>query len=356
MTAAPKAERFRVALSGDFVKADGAPAFPMFDLSPLTGDPRVETEFVLPADGRMSAAGLAGFDALILLVPRLDAGSLPADGRLAVVSRFGVGYDSVEVPALSAAGIPLTITPDGVRRPVAVTILTFVLALSQKLLVKDRLCRQGPPGWAERAQHMGQGLVGKSLGQLGIGNIGAEVFRLAAPFGLRFIAHDPFVDPALARSLGVELVSIEDLFRQADFLSVSVPLSEATRHIVNAERLALMKPTAFLINTARGPVVDQRALHAALVAGTIAGAGLDVWEVEPCPADEPLLALDRVIATPHALCWTDECFAGIGADCVRAVQAVMRGEMPRGIVNREAAQDARFARRLEGYRRRFGTS
>jgi D-3-phosphoglycerate dehydrogenase len=203
---------------------------------------------------------------------------------------------------------------------------------------------------------MGEGLIGKTLGQLGIGNIGAEVFRLAKPFGMRFIAHDPYVDPALARELGVELVGLEELFRRADFLSVSVPLSEATRHIVNAERLALMKPTAWLINTSRGSTVDQKALYEALVAGRIQGAGLDVFEVEPAPADEPLFKLDNVICTPHALCWTDECFAGIGAADIAAVQAVMRGEVPRGIVNRAITESPVWRRKLDGYRTRFGSA
>lgn len=347
-------ERFRVALSGDFRKADGSPAFPSFDLGPLQGDPRVEVAYVPAVEGVMPAAGLEGFDALILLVPRFARASVPAGGRLALVARFGVGYDSVDVPACSDGHIALCITPDGVRRPVAVSILTFVLALSQRMLLKDRICREGPEGWAKRTALMGEGLIGKTLGQLGLGNIGAEVIRLARPFGLRFIAHDPYVAPALATELGVELVGLEELFRRADFLSVSVPLSEATRHIVNAERLALMKPTAWLINTSRGPTVDQRALHEALVARRIQGAGLDVFEVEPCPADEPILRLDNVICAPHSLCWTDECFAGIGAADIAAVQAVMQGEVPRGLVNREIADDPVWRRKLAALKARFG--
>jgi phosphoglycerate dehydrogenase-like enzyme len=141
---------------------------------------------------------------------------------------------------------------------------------------------------------------------------------------------------------------LETLFRQADFLSVSVPLNEATRGIVNAERLALMKPTAFLINTARGPIVDQRALTRALQERRIAGAGLDVFEEEPTPADEPLLKLDNVILAPHALCWTDECFAGNGAVDVAAVLSVLRGEIPtRGlIVNRSVRESKGWQAKL----------
>jgi D-3-phosphoglycerate dehydrogenase len=331
---------FRVALSGDFRRPDGSSAYPMFDLEPLRREPDLELAYVEPADGVMRAQDLEGFDALVLLAPRFDAGSIPPGGRLRLVARFGVGYDNVDVAACTAAGIALALTPEGVRRPVAVSVLTFMLALAGRLAVKDRLTRMGPAGWARRGDEMGMGLTGRTLGQLGLGNIGAEVIRLAKPLDMRFLAHDPYADPAKARDLGVELVDIETLFREADFVSISVPLSEATRGLVDARLLGLMKPTAYLINTARGPVVDQRALYETLAARQIAGAGLDVFEIEPAPADEPLLTLDNVIVTPHALCWTDECFAGNGAADVRAVLAVKRGEAPVGVVNREVLEGA----------------
>ncbi|MFW5680803.1 MAG: NAD(P)-dependent oxidoreductase [Pseudomonadota bacterium] len=342
---------FEVALSGDFRKPDGTMAYPDFDLAPLQAEPGLNLRWVDPVEGMIPGEALEEVDALILLGSRFTARSVPTSGRLAVVARFGVGYDSVDVAACTGADIALVTTPDGVRRPVAVAILTFVLALAGKLMEKDRLVRRGPPGWAERSEYMGVGLVGRTLGQLGMGNIGAEVFRVAAPLGLRFLAHDPYADPAMARELGVELVDLETLFRQSDFLSVSCPLSEATRHIVNAERLALMKPTAYLINTARGPVVDQRALYEALRDRRIAGAGLDVFEEEPTPEGEPITTLDNVILAPHALCWTDQCFAGIGAADVAAVLAVKRGEVPRGLVNREVANSLGWQAKLEAYRR-----
>lgn len=345
---------FRVALSGDFRKADGSPTFPSFDLSPLTGDPRIELVWIDPVEGEIPAAGLAGCDALILLGPRFTAASIPADGRLGLVARFGVGYDNVDIAACTAAGIGVAITPEGVRRPVAVSVITYVLALSQKLLIKDRLCRQGPAGWALRGNFMGEGLVGRTLGQLGLGNIGAEVMRLARPFGLRLIAHDPYADLSLARDLGVDLVSEEDVFRRSDFLSVSIPLSDGTRGYVNAERLGWMKPSAFLINTARGGVVDQSALRAALAEGRLAGAGLDVFEVEPCPSEEPILQMENVIVTPHALCWTDECFAMIGAADVAAVLAQMTGRSPANLVERSVADTAVFRARLAALGARFG--
>jgi D-3-phosphoglycerate dehydrogenase len=347
-------DRFVVALSGDFRKADGTPTFPSFDLNPLKNDPKIEVRWVDAVNNIMPASGLAGCDALILLAHRMARESFPSDGRLAAVARFGVGYDNVDLAACNENGVAAIITPDGVRRPVAVSVITFVLALSQKLLIKDRLTRQGPPGWAKRVDFMGEGLIGKTLGQLGMGNIGAEVFRVAAPFGMKFIAHDPYLDKATAAEIGVEAVSSDELFRRADFLSVSVPLSDATRHYVNAARLKLMKPTAYLINTARGPIVDQKALYQALTDGTIAGAGLDVFDVEPAPADEPIYKLENVIVTPHSLCWTDECFAGNGAADIVAVTEVMHGRVPKGIVNREVTDNAAWKRKLSDFRGRFG--
>lgn len=347
-------EPFRIALSGDFRKPDGSPTFPSFDLSPITNKPNIEIKWVDAVNGIMPAAGLADCDALILLAHRMARESFPPGERLAAVARFGVGYDNVDLAACDEHGVAAIITPDGVRRPVAVSVITYVLALSQKLLIKDKLTRQGPQGWAKRVDYMGEGLIGKTLGQLGMGNIGAEVFRVAAPFGMKFIAHDPYMDAAKAAELGVEAVSSEELFRRADFLSVSVPLSDATRHYVNAERLKTMKPSAYLINTARGPIVDQKALYRALVDKTIAGAALDVFEVEPAPADEPLYQLENVIVTPHSLCWTDECFAGNGAADIAAVLEIMHGREPRGVVNRAVLANATWKRRLAELAKRFG--
>ena len=344
---------FEVALSGDFRLADGSPAYPSFDLAPLQADPRINVRYVDAVDGTIPGAALEDVDALILLVPRFGPRSVPQSGRLSVVARFGVGFDSVDVPTCTKNDIALVTTPDGVRRPVAVAILTFILALAGKVMVKDQLVRRGPDGWAERSSHMGTGLVGKTLGQLGIGNIGAEVFRIARPLDMRFIAFDPYADPTVAATLGVDLVDLETLFRESDFLSVSCPLNDATRAIVNAERLALMKSTAFLINTARGPVVDQAALHQALKSGQIAGAGLDVFELEPTPPGEPITQLDNVILAPHALCWTDECFAGIGAADVAAVLEVMQGQVPRGIVNREIVEREGWKRKIEALGKSF---
>ena len=335
----------RIALSGDFFDETGAPAFPMFDLNPLKERDDVEL-IVLDRVDEIRADQLRGIDALILLQPKISAASLAGNGRLAIVARFGVGYDNVDVAACTAAHVAVVITPDGVRRPVAVSILTLMLALTGNLMIKNRLTREGPERFAQRVDHMGFGLVDRTLGSVGIGNIGAEMFRLARPLDMRFIAYDPYVDPKAAAELGVELVGLEEVFSRSDIVAINCPLSADTMRLVNAERLALMKPTAYLINTARGPIVDQAALTETLRAGRIAGAGLDVLEQEPPDPDDPILKLDNVILTPHALCWTDQCFAGNGAADVKAVVDVIEGRVPRGIVNAAIADDPAWREKL----------
>jgi len=339
-------EKFRVGLSGDFRNADGSPTFRDFDLTPLITVAGVEALFLEP-ESELSSSQLEDIDALILLAHRFGRNSVPKSGRLGVIARFGVGYDTVDVQACTDAGIALVITPESVRRPVAVAIITLMLALTGKLAVKEKLARAGATGYAQRGENMGVGLVGRTFGSLGVGNIGAEAFRLAKPFDMKLIAHDPFADAAMMAEIGVELVGIEDLFRRSDVLSVSCPLTDATRHIVSAELLALMKPTSYFINTARGPVVDQKALTKVLQERRIAGAGLDVLEQEPPDPGDPILALDNVILTPHALCWTDQCFARMGALDIQAVLEYRNGRAPSGtIVNRSVLGSQTWQDRL----------
>ena len=268
------------------------------------------------------------------------------------MARFGVGFDSVDVTACTANGIAVGITPDGVRRPVAVSVLTFILALSGRLLEKDALVRSHHD-FSIRGPYMGQGLVGKTLASVGLGNIGAEIFRLCQPLDMNFIAHDPWADSAVAADLGVELVDLDAVFQQGDFVTLNTPYSPQTHHLVNSERLALMKPSAYLINTSRGGVVDQTALVESLKRGAIAGAGLDVFDPEPPQPNEPLLELDNVILAPHALCFTEQCVAGIGANDIRIILSIKQGEVPAGLVDSAVAESLIFRDKLEIYRELF---
>ncbi len=322
--------------------------FPSFDLSRLNDVEGVELSFLNPGSP-LSAEDLEDVDALILLSDKFTSDSIPSSGRLCVVARFGVGYDTVDVGACTANDIAVCITPDGVRRPVAVSILTLMLALTGRLMVKDRLTRQGPEGFNARSDHMGIGLEGRVLGSVGFGNIGAEMYRMAAPLGMKFIAHDPFAATSLASELSVDLVDLDSVFTQSDVIAINCPLTPDTHHLVNADRLSQMKSSAFLINTARGPIVDQAALTDALQNNRIAGAGLDVFEVEPPDADDPILKLDNVIVTPHALCWTDQCFGGIGASDIASVLDIRAGQLPVGLLNRDVAERPGFQRKLAAY-------
>ncbi len=330
---------FRVAVTADFLKPDGSCGFGDIGLQ-LFEQAGVEWEFLRESFAEAPAWVSREYDGLLLLGPQYTARSVADAQRLRIVARFGVGYDNVDVPACTAAGVLLTITPEGVRRPVAVAALTLLLALSHKLLIKDRLTRDGR--WAEKLDYNGQGLTGRTLGLLGLGNIGAELARIAAPLDLTILAHDPWANAGLATSLGVRLVGLEELLASADYLVVCCALTADTRHLLSADCIARMKPSAYLINVARGPIVDQAALTAALQSGRLAGAGLDVFEAEPVDPKDPLLRLDNVILAPHALCWTDECFRANGRSAIGSLIDVAQGRTPQHIVNRAALEHPRW--------------
>jgi len=320
---------FRVGITHDVLTSQGKPifgheVFEWLNQPGLVWEYMEETPVIRPEHA-------ARYDAICAMLVKFTPESLgPDKPRLKLIARFGVGYDTIDVPTCQKAGIYLTIAPDGVRRPVAVSAITFMLMLAHKVGIKDRLTRSGR--WAEKSDHIGTGLTGRTLGSIGVGNIGAEMFRLAKPFDMNFIAHDPYADAAQMAALGVELVGLDELFRRSDFLTVNCPLNATTRGMVNASKLSLMKSTAYLINTARGPIVDEAALYRALVEKRIAGAGLDVFEVEPTPADNPLLQLDNVVVTPHGICFTDECMQGLAESAFKAAVDVMHGKKPPHVV------------------------
>lgn len=324
-------DEFTVALSRDFLTPDGRLGWGDIGLDRLTETDGVAWEYLAEDHRELPAGSLAGYDALILLGSRLGPAALEGADRLRVVARFGVGYDSVDVDACTAAGVPVTITPDGVRRPVATSALTLMLALAHRLAAKDTLVRENR--WADRLDHMGTGVTGRTLGLVGWGNIGQEITRLVAPLGMTRIAHDPYASPDAAAEAGVELTGLDDLMARADFVIITCALTDQTRHLIDADRIARMKPTAYLINVARGPVVVQPALTGALQDRRIAGAALDVFDPEPPEPDDPLLRLDNVLLTPHAVCWTDEMARGNGASAIGSVLDAFARRRPAHAVN-----------------------
>jgi phosphoglycerate dehydrogenase-like enzyme len=315
---------FRVGITRDLIGAGGRP---VYDIGLHMLEEAGHTwEFLARDEPELSPDLVQGFDALLVWAPFVTRRTLDGADRLKVVSRLGVGFDNVDVAACAERGIRVTITPDAVRRPVASAAVMLILALAHALPQKERLIRAGR--WAERFASLGGGLTGKTVGVVGLGNIGREICRLLAPFDVRLVAADPYARPLD----GVDLVELDRLLEESDFVVIVTPLNEETRHLVDATRLALMKHTAFLVNVARGPVVDQAALTQALRERRIAGAALDVFEQEPIAPDDPLLALDNVILAPHMIAVTEETVRALGESACRAVLAVAAGREPEFVV------------------------
>lgn len=326
---------FRVGVSREIQARDGSP---LHDLSLLDSARDVEWEFLPEGDPREA---MSGYDALIVFASSVTREMIDGSGRLVHLARLGVGYDRVDVEACTERGVLLTITPDGVRGPMASAAMAFVLSLAHRIAQKNREVRVGQ--WDQLA-NIGSGHTGRTLGLIGLGNLGHEVARLASPFGFRLIAADPFV----RESDVVTVVDLPTLLRESDFVVVVCPLTEQTYRLIGPEEISLMKETAFLVNVARGGIVDEVALAEAVQSGRLAGAGLDVFEEEPIAASSPLLALDNVLLTPHSVGHTDELFQGVGMSASQAVVDVAAGRVPKHVVNAGALEHPRHrSRRMD---------
>lgn len=336
---------FRVGLSADFLNEQGQLAFPDIGLKILETDPAVAFDFLKEYRAEYEPAQLAGLDALISLKPRVTAASLEGIEQLAVIGRFGVGYDNVDLKACTERDIAVFLTPAGVMRPVAESIVTFVLALSHDLVRKDRLIRERK--WAESTRKLGREPRERTIGTIGFGNIAREAIRLLRIFDpARILVHDPYAAPESVAA-GVEAVSLDELLAASDYVLVNCPLTPDTRGLIGEKELRRMKPDAVLINTARGPIVQEAVLIRALRERWIAAAALDVFEQEPLDPASPLLELDNVILTSHSICWTEELFRDLGRlDCEGAV-AVCHGRIPAKVVNREVLERAGFQKKLD---------
>jgi phosphoglycerate dehydrogenase-like enzyme len=340
---------FRIGITPDFyTEAKGK--FESVLEEQLAGVNGVECAPMPPQSGKVATPdALNQFDAIFWLALKITTESLQNVDRLAVVARWGVGYDMLDVDAMTEANIALAITPNAVRRPVAEAILALVFALLKNIAEQDRLTRAGK--WRGDLTRLGRNIPGHTLGSVGCGNIAREVFRLARPLGFsRLLAADPFVKQEQVAELGVEMVDIDTLFRESDFVTINTLLNKNTRGMIGKELFDQMKPTAYFINTARGPIVQHDALVAALRDKRIAGAGIDVFPVEPPPPDDPLFSMDNVIVSPHALAWTQELMRDNGVEACQNVLALSRGELPGGIVNREVIDRPGFQKKLARYR------
>jgi len=253
---------------------------------------------------------------------------------LKVVVRTGVGYDVIDIPAATELGVVAVNIPDIWVREVANHTMALLLAWNRKIITLDRNVHAG--SWSAGIPGAWTGsLYGETVGIVGLGNIGSAFARRLAAFEVSVIAHDPYVDDTRFEALGVGRVSLETLAERADYVSVHTPLNAETRHLIDETFLRRMKPTAMLINTARGPVVDEPALAQALTEKRLAGAALDVWEQEPVASDNPLLRMDNVIATPHAAFFSSSAVARVPRRCGEEVARVLTGQRPLNVVNPE---------------------
>ncbi len=319
---------FRVAYTGDFFGGDGAPLYRDIGAGVLDAQPGIERSRFAEHQREMTPEQIGDNQAVVVLSPKVTPATLARAEDFLAVCRFGVGYDSVDVPACTAADVALMTAVGAVDRSVAEATLGWMLALSHNMTAKDRLVREG--NWRTRNQYMGRELRDRTLGVVGMGGIGRALVRLLAGFGMReTLAFDPYLDPAVAKQIGVTLVPLDELLTRADFVSVHCPLNDKTRDLLGRRELALMRPDAYLINTARGGIINEDALDEVLREGRIAGAAIDCFVGEPLTAPPRFTAYDNVLLAPHAIAWTDEMFRDMGHTICRSIVELALGRRPR---------------------------
>jgi len=303
----------------------------------------VVSEFNRPLTGEELVAAVKGVDAILsLLTDRIDGDLMDAAGpQLKIISNYAVGFDNIDVTGATDRGIVVVNTPsDEVNEAVAEHTWALILALARRIVESDEAVRRGGyKGW-EPDIFIGVSIIGKTLGIVGLGRIGSMVARRAKGYNMTVLynKHDP--DPEAEKELGVAFASLDELLAKSDFVSLHVPLTDETRHMINAETLAKMKKGSFLVNTARGPVVDERSLVEALKSGHLGGVALDVFDNEP-NIDPELLAMPNTITTPHIASATFEARNKMGEMAVEAILDTLEGEKPTAIVNEEVWQKRR---------------
>ena len=351
---------FRLAISGDILNERGVDAYGGLPLSELDAAPNIEYAFLRdlaprPGDRQywqqfysleIKPAHLADLDGLVVLRPWIKREALAsARERLVVIGRSGAGYDKVDVASCTEFDIALFNAPLVLNHSTASTALLFMLALAKRLFAQDKVTRAGR--WDLQADVLGEEILGRTLGIVGLGHSGRELVRLAAPFSMTMLAYSPHADPAEARcALGVELVGLDELLQRSDYVSVHARPRPENRHMLGTAQFALMKPSAFFINIARGELVDEPALVEVLRERRIAGAALDVFEHEPLPADHPLIALENVILTPHWSASTRDVWAATGRAMTDGMLRAARGEIPENVVNPEVLERPAFRAKL----------
>ena len=309
---------FKVGISGDLLNTKNEPCFGRAPLELLKNRNDVEIFWMDKTITEITSDMTSVYDAILLNLPTAKAHSVSnTECRLKIIARFGVGFDSVDIEAMKRKNIIVTNTPNAVRKPVAVAALTMIFGLASKIIKKDNLVRTG--NWDLRTNFMGVGLSRKTLGVIGAGSIGTETIKLSKPFFKNILAYDPFLSQQEISINGAIKTDLPELASKSDFVVVLCNLDNSTKDMINSEFFSYRKKSGYIFNLSRGPVINEIDLEKALKDEKIAGAGLDVTNIEPLPTTSKLLKYNDVIITPHALCWTDECFNDIATEAIGSI-------------------------------------
>ncbi len=311
----------------------------------LQAEPGLKIEIKTGLSPQQLAEVIGPYEGLIVRSStKVTAEVLEKALRLRVIGRAGVGLDNVDAAAATKRGIIVMNVPEGNTISTAEHAMSLLLALARRIPQADAHVRSGL--W-ERTKFVGTELFGKTLGVIGLGRVGREVARRCQAFGMRVVAHDPFLSNERTQQLDIELVDLPRLYATADFITIHTPLTAETRHLIGAKELAAMKQGARLINCARGGIVDEQALHQAITSGHLAGAALDVFEEEP-PKHHPLLTLDQVVCTPHLGASTEEAQLNVAVEVAKQVADALLGRGIRNAVNMPSL-DAQTLKMLQPY-------
>jgi D-3-phosphoglycerate dehydrogenase len=305
----------------------------------------VELRVANRSDRRAFLQDVAAADALMNEYAPVDAATIEAAQRCLAIVRYGVGVDTVDVPAATKAGICVANVPDYGTQEVALHAFALMLAVHRRLRVYDAAVRAGRWPAGPSVVPPIRRIRGQTLGIVGFGRIGRSLAAYAAPLGIHVLTFDPYVSRSAAGEAGATLVDYATLLRQSDIVSFHAPLGAETRHLLGEDELRLMKPSAIVINTSRGAVIDTFALARAIREGRLAGAGLDVFEGEPLAADHPLRETPNTILTPHVAWYSEEARRALKRSVAEEVARVSRGEWPRSLVNEDVRPHARLTRR-----------
>jgi len=275
-----------------------------------------------------------GADAILTSAAQITRRVMEALPKCKVIIRYGIGFDTIDVDAATDNSILVVNIPDFCFEEVSNHAIILLLACAKKLILLNNGIKQGRWGEVSRALAPMGSIYGQTLGVIGCGNLGRMTARKAQCFGLKIFGYDPYVDKSLTKEYGITLVSLPELLKESDFISVHTPLNKETWHLIGEKEFKQMKPTAYFINTSRGSVVDEPALIKALQEKWIAGAGLDVFEKEPVDADNPLLKMDNVVVTPHSASYSDDAFKRLRTSVGQEAARVLSGRWPKNVVNK----------------------